>query len=155
MGLFKKDNDIRTISAENIGYIDSDDIVTVGKTKRVSVKQIVSYVFVVIFTLILTGVILFAVNVSINMKIVEGDIAGSNFQIAGFSFVDNDYDPSDYLYAGCTILYNCDSDSIFTTSSNYDTGIVASLNSSNVTLEDDNYLRTTTVKIAQIDYVLN
>lgn len=149
-----RDDEITTIASENIGYIDSDDVVTIGTKKKFSIKTIISYVFVCIVTIALLAAVLFSVNVAVNMKVVQGDVLGAEYQIAGFSFVDNDYDPTSYLTVGCTVLYDGDSDSIFTTSSNYTYGVVESFNSSHITLESDNLLRDTTIRVNQVDYVL-
>ena len=149
-----RDDDITTISSEHIGYIDSSDVITIGTKRKFGLKNIISYVFVCIVTLALLVATVFSVNVAVNMKIVEGDVLGAEYQIAGFSFVDNDYDPTAYLTVGCTVMYDGNSDSIFTTSSNYSYGVVESFNTSHIVLVSDNILRDTTIRVNQVDYVL-
>lgn len=88
----------------------------------------------------------------LNTNIVQGNIEGSIFNAAGFSIVDKNYDPAQYLVAGKTIYYDHEKGDLFSLSSAFKKARVEKVNGNHVVI--DGSIKKDSININQVDYVL-
>lgn len=146
------DKNIKTISTDNIDK-NFDDINIIGEIEESPIKKVFSSIALILFVAVICAGILFCVYVSTNMKAVNAPIEGSVFNVGSFSFVEQEYNPSVYIKSGSEILYDGDSSGFFNDSSKFTPAEVDYVADNKVHLKGD-YLRSKTINMAQVDFVL-
>jgi hypothetical protein len=144
------DPEIKKISMENIGAIDMETINQIdgfGGNKKGTGGVVAAIIVLVLACALITTVI----YTSVNYKIVEGDVIGSEFQIGEWSFVDSSYSPYAYLKEGVTIYYD-GNDGFINNASDFSVAVISKANSGKYYIE--NGFKDTLIKQEQIKYAL-
>lgn len=147
----QKDDDIKVINVKG----DLSAVPTIGHVKRSKKKAITGYIFSGIIFAIVVGLIVFCINIGINYRIVQGNVLGKDFNIAGFSFVNKNYDPFTVISDGAKIYYSEVSvkDKVFELTSDFKIGAVAKIYADKIAI-GDNGIREMVIKKDQVRYVL-
>lgn len=145
------DPSIKKISAENIDK-DSDNIkviVDIAPSRKKALLKLTAFLVTIAFIMFIaiSGIILF-----LNTTIVQGNIEGSLFEIAGFSVVEKDYNPAQYLSVGKTIYYGSETTGVVLTNSSFKKAKVTKISNNHVSLAGD--FKDTVININEVDYIL-
>lgn len=150
----RNDSEVEKISFDNIDKDFSDmEFIEGFEPKK---KHDFSSVFSFLVLIVLAVLVVMCVRVVTTMKIVQGDVDGSNFEVAGFSFVDKDYDPLIHLGENSIIYYDAPTSSendFFNLESKFSVGKVTGRNENGVYVSSG--IKDTLVKNEQINYVLD
>lgn len=147
----QKDKDIKDINIKG----DLSAIPMIGSVKRSKKKAITKYIFGGIAFCLFVSLAIFCINIGINYKIIQGNIEGKDFNIAGFSFVVRDYDPYNYIKDGKKVYYSevATKDKFIEMGGDFKIGAVAKVYSDKVAI-GDNGIREMVVQKDQVRYVL-
>lgn len=149
----QRDKDLEVISIEHIDK-DISNIEVVGDLSEPKGKKIFAGIITAIVAIILAGVMVVSAYVVVNMKIVQGNVDGAVTEIAGYSIVDKDYDPINFIKSGATIYYDGNKDGFVNLASSYKVGKIDRIADNRIYLESGDYLRDDTVLKQQVNYVL-
>lgn len=122
-----KDKSIKQISLDQIDRSDTDHIKSVGTINDHSkIGTIVVPLVVVAVGCIL---VLVVINFLFNYKLVQGDLYGSTFEVAGVSVIPNDYTPYPYISNGSFIYYDGSNNEFFNPRDNFSVAKVTKVGS--------------------------
>lgn len=147
----QKDKDIKTINVKG----DLSAVPLIGNVKKSKKKLVGKYISGSILFIVAAVIIVFCINVAVNYKIVQGNIMGKDFAVAGFSFVNRDYDPYNRIYDGAKIYYSDTSskDKLIEFAGDFKMGAVAKLYSDKVAI-GENGIREIVIQKDQVRYIL-
>lgn len=147
-----KDKKIKRIAVSSIDK-DFDNIKMIGTIKESKAKSVFHVLGIILVTAILSAVVFIGCYVYINMKIVAANVDGAALHIGEISFVDRDYNPSNYIKSGSIVYYDGENDdSFFTTGSDYTQGTVDRVTDDKVYIQGN--VKDTSIAKSRIDYVL-
>lgn len=144
------DPEIKKISVENIGSIDMSNVKQIdGFTDKHGKYK--GYTGSVILLVILCLLVMASVYFCMNYKVVQGNVVGKVGEVAGFSIIDNNYEPDSFLKEGAIIYYNGE-ENLINMKNDFDVGTISRANEGKYFI--DTGLKETWVNRSQIVFVL-